>query len=117
MTDSHDDPIEHVVVLMLENRSFDQLLGDFQRTYPDLDGIDPNAPRRTSKDDEGLSYEQLATTVRRASNDPHHDVASVLRQVGASPAVKGTDCRRPLLIRFLIALWGIIWSWLTFVVD
>ncbi|MDR1968217.1 MAG: caspase family protein [Burkholderiaceae bacterium] len=33
------DPIKHVVVLMLENRSFDHLLGDLDRSIPGLDGI------------------------------------------------------------------------------
>ena len=34
------DPIEHVVLLLLENRSFDQMLGCFKEVYPDLEGID-----------------------------------------------------------------------------
>jgi len=33
--------IEHVVVLMLENRSFDHMLG----AVPDVDGADPQNPR------------------------------------------------------------------------
>jgi phospholipase C len=80
----HTDPIEHVVMLMLENRSFDQMLGDFQRLYPNLDGIDPASPPRGEVVD-GRRYEQRPTTVRRASNDPNHELASVLRQIGAPP--------------------------------
>ena len=38
------DPIRHVVVLMLENRSFDQMLGDLRRVNPDIDGIDRARP-------------------------------------------------------------------------
>jgi phospholipase C len=34
------DSINHVVVLMLENRSFDQMLGCMQPVVPGLEGID-----------------------------------------------------------------------------
>jgi len=36
------DPIRHVVVLMMENHSFDQMLGSLSSVYKDLDGIDPS---------------------------------------------------------------------------
>jgi phospholipase C len=105
------DPIEHVVVLMLENRSFDQMLGDFQRLYPTLDGIDPaSAPRGEVVD--GHRYEQRPTTVRRASNDPNHELASVLWQIGAPAAVRGPDCRRPLLERVFVIVCEFVFSWL-----
>jgi|HubBroStandDraft_6_1064221.scaffolds.fasta_scaffold1908275_1 phospholipase C len=35
-------PINHVVVLMMENHSFDQLLGWTKSLYPALEGVDPN---------------------------------------------------------------------------
>ena len=41
--------IRHVVVLMLENRSFDHLLGDFSRIDPSCEGIAPaGAPPRSN---------------------------------------------------------------------
>jgi phospholipase C len=42
------DPIKHVIVLMLENHSFDQMLGCFQGVYPELEGIDSAKPARTN---------------------------------------------------------------------
>ena len=33
------DPIKHVVVLMFENHSFDQMLGSAKQVYPQLEGI------------------------------------------------------------------------------
>src|SRR3954471_15244060 len=36
-----DDPIKHVVFLLFENHSFDQMLGCFKQMYPDLAGVDP----------------------------------------------------------------------------
>ena len=35
------DSIDHVVVLMLENSSFDRMLG----AVPGVDGVDPTKPR------------------------------------------------------------------------
>lgn len=115
MANNQRDPIEHVIVLMLENRSFDQMLGDFQRKYPTLDGIDPGSPPRREVVD-GHPYEQLPTNVRRASYDPNHELASVLRQIGAPPAVRGVDCRQKLLRRLvlvgrLIVRSWIVWAW------
>ena len=38
-----DKAIKHVVLLMLENRSFDQMLGCLQAVFPDLDGVDTSS--------------------------------------------------------------------------
>ena len=35
------DPIQHVVVLMLENNSFDRMLGCMTADYPQIDGPKP----------------------------------------------------------------------------
>ena len=39
------DPIKHVVVLMMENHSFDQLLGWTKSLYPKIEGVDPKKPK------------------------------------------------------------------------
>ena len=44
------DPIEHVIVLMLENRSFDHMLGVLQSIYPKLEGIPPQGSDRYDTD-------------------------------------------------------------------
>ena len=49
------DPIKHVVVLMLENHSFDQMLGAFRSEFPDLEGVDPANPG-TNRDKDGQDY-------------------------------------------------------------
>ena len=36
VTTVESDPIKHVVVLMLENHSFDQMLGCMKEVYPEL---------------------------------------------------------------------------------
>ena len=46
------DPIEHVIVLMLENRSFDHMLGGLSEVIDGLDGV-PKAggPQRSNRAD------------------------------------------------------------------
>jgi len=74
--------IRHVVVLMLENRSFDHMLGSLQAEIPELDGINPAEPVRTNKAN-GKSYSQAQGAVRIFPNqlDPKHEFPSVTKQV------------------------------------
>jgi len=74
------DPIKHVIVLMLENRSFDQMLGSLQELYPNLDGIPPGQPPRTNQAD-GTAFAQLPGAGYVAPADPDHDYEHVLFQV------------------------------------
>jgi phospholipase C len=54
---ANDDPVRHVIVLALENRSFDHMLGACQATKPEIDGIPPGAPPRTNQF-AGQTYQQ-----------------------------------------------------------
>src|SRR5258708_603761 len=72
-----DDPIRHVVLLIMENRSFDQMLGCF---HPAVDGIDPGVPGM-NRDRAGRPYYQAPTDVRQMLLDPHHEVAHVRTQL------------------------------------
>src|SRR5215469_14857356 len=71
-------PIEHVVWLMLENRSFDHFLG----CLPNVNGINPAAPG-SNRESPGSAkvYEQTPDAVRQLSDDPMHDTPNVLRQI------------------------------------
>jgi phospholipase C len=75
-----NDPIKHVVLLLLENRSFDQMLGCFQELYPNLDGIDANAPARLNSDG-ATQYQQVPTKVEQMPVDPRHETVHVLNQL------------------------------------
>jgi phospholipase C len=77
--DANDD-IKHVVLLLLENRSFDQMLGCFQEVYLNLDGIDANAPARVNSD--GVKqYQQVPTDAQQMPVDPRHETCHVLNQL------------------------------------
>ena len=74
------DPIKHVVVLMLENHSFDQMLGGLKAIIPEIDGVDPAAPGQNI-DTDGTVYLQAQTTPVTIIDDPKHDLDNVLYQL------------------------------------
>jgi phospholipase C len=80
-----DDRIKHVVVLMLENRSFDQMLGAMVKVKSSIDGIRLSEAPHSNTDTSGTKYEQMpgARYVAPASQDPPHEHESVLDQIGA----------------------------------
>jgi phospholipase C len=75
-----DDPIRHVVLLALENHSFDQMLGGLKAEFPELEGVTPGAPN-VNIDRDGTSYYQQPTEERQMRFDPHHEVAWVAEQL------------------------------------
>lgn len=79
---SFRDPIQHVVLLMLENHSFDQMLGSLQVVYPQLDGIDIGAATpRMNTDKQGKPYYQIPTDATQERKDPNHETVNVLEQL------------------------------------
>jgi phospholipase C len=78
------DPIKHVVVLVLENRSFDHMLGACQGVKPDIDGIPPLGPQRSNSYG-GKTYPQVDGAARIVVDDPRHETPHVLVQLKADP--------------------------------
>src|ERR1700736_4136229 len=74
------DPIKHVVLLVLENHSFDQMLGSLKSIYPLLEGVDPTDPGMNADDNEKRVF-QKETTERQVMLDPHHEVNHVALQL------------------------------------
>jgi phospholipase C len=74
------DGIEHVVLLMLENHSFDQMLGSLQEIYPALDGVNEvsAATRFNLRLDGTTRVYQKPTTERQMKFDPHHEQINAL---------------------------------------
>ncbi len=67
---------------MMENQSFDRILGGMTQRYPGLEGVDPdhanwNADYPVTTD----TVLQQETRNRTISNDPGHDLDNVLRQI------------------------------------
>jgi phospholipase C len=76
------DGIEHVVLLMLENHSFDQMLGSLQQIFPELNGVTPAlAATRSNLTLDGRAIYQHETTERQMAFDPYHEHVNVMRQI------------------------------------
>jgi phospholipase C len=70
------DALRHIVVLMLENRSFDHMLGCLKQANPNIDGLSGN---EAIPDSTGaiVPIQPLAEFRGQLLPDPHHDFASV----------------------------------------
>ena len=78
------DPIRHIVILMLENRSFDHMLGDITKLYPDLEGVPQVGLKyRNTASKSGKAYEQQPIAAEIISIDLPHEHDDVLNQLGA----------------------------------
>lgn len=71
----HADPIKHVVVLMLENRSFDQMLG----SVPNVNGVNPANPGINYLNSRG--YKQTGNAKKVIDPDPKHLYPNVRLQL------------------------------------
>src|ERR1700730_2651205 len=77
-----DDGIKHVVLLMMENHSFDQMLGCLQGEYPDLDGVDIySSSPRFNLDLSGNKVYQIPTDEQQVRLDPKHEHRFVMDQI------------------------------------
>lgn len=78
-------PIEHVVLLMFENRSFDQMLGTLQAELPAIDGVPPGPPTRFNDGPgPGERYHQRTGAPRVVEPDPPHEHPQVMEQLAAA---------------------------------
>ena len=76
------DQINHVILLLLENQSFDRIFGCFREIYPDLEGLNaPGTPAYSNRDDKGTIYEQKPTDTKQVTLDPKHEARFVLEQL------------------------------------
>lgn len=83
--------IDHIVVLMMENRSFDHLLGDFRRINPACEGVDAANPgSNVVKELPGLVFRQARESdlslpfSRSGAFDPKHEFDNACTQLGGS---------------------------------
>jgi phospholipase C len=75
-----DDPIKHVVVLMLENRSFDHILGGTAKMRAKFALSGTNKYGRKT-------YSQQSGAARQVPNDPIHETKDVLIQLGGAGGI------------------------------
>jgi len=88
--------IEHIVVLMMENRSFDHLLGFLD--HPDIDGIAPGQYSNRDASGEPHPVDEGAAYQGQLVDDPGHDFEDVYLQMYGVPA--GTPAGEPTMSGF-----------------
>jgi phospholipase C len=76
------DSIEHVIVLMLENRGFDHIFGDCRK----VKSRTGRAPGGVNEYD-GSRYPQQPGAARQVLDDPHHETPDVLIQLAGAGSV------------------------------
>ena len=77
-----EDPIKHVVVLMMENHSFDQMLGSLASVHSGLDGVDPtNLKSNPDYPDASKLVPQGETKLTSIPIDPAHEFVNVNHQL------------------------------------
>ena len=74
------DNLKHIVVLMMENRSFDHMLGAMKSVNPQIDGLGGN---ETNPDSTGalVAVQPLADFQGQLDPDPNHHFAAVDLQI------------------------------------
>jgi phospholipase C len=89
------DNLKHIVVLMMENRSFDHMLGDLTKTNPNIDGINPNLSN-TDTAGNVVRAQPLAEFQGQLDPDPDHHFPAVDLQIfngdkspGRAPTMQG----------------------------
>ena len=83
------DKLKHIVVLMMENRSFDHMLGALMATNPQIDGVDGT---QQNPDTTGamVPVQPLAEFQSQLDPDPNHHFAGVDLQIfGGAPPGNG----------------------------
>lgn len=74
--------INHIIFLLLENQSFDRLLGCLRELYPDMEGLNrPGTPPYANSDDQRVYYNQKPTATKQVKKDPKHEARYVLKQL------------------------------------
>jgi phospholipase C len=76
--------LKHLVVLMMENRSFDHMLGALKETHPNIDGL---TGTESNPDTTGatITVQPLADYQSQLDPDPNHDFANVNLQIFNNP--------------------------------
>ena len=85
------DNLRHLVVLMMENRSFDHMLGSLKAADPRIDGITGTESNLDTKGNNVLA-QPLADYQGQLDPDPDHDFDAVDQQIfdgGTTPTMQG----------------------------
>src|SRR5580698_1590086 len=92
------DNLKHIVVLMMENRSFDHMLGFLKKEIPDLRGVQGGDYFNPSTANVAMPVTDGALYQGQYVNDPGHDFTDVYMQMYGVPF--GTPADQPTMSGF-----------------
>eukprot|EP01084_Bolivina_argentea_P017987 33529_1 len=96
---SMSEKIQHIVVLMLENRSFDHMLGFMKVNRSDIDGCTPNGNECCNPMDPFASRIKTVCATNDApyesNGDPPHEVINVTEQIFGTSAYGNNIAEQP----------------------
>ncbi len=97
--------LEHVVVLMMENRSFDHMLGALKATHPDIDGL---SGHESNPDPTGalIQVQPLARYQGQLDPDPDHHFPAVDLQIFGGVTTAQDPNRKPNMQGFVQSYWN-----------
>jgi phospholipase C len=75
------DKLQHIVVLMMENRSFDHMLGSLKSVNPKVDGVDANSFTNPDTNGNPVKPQASATFQGQLQPDPDHHFPAVDLQI------------------------------------
>ena len=75
------DKLQHIVVLMMENRSFDHMLGSLKAENPAIDGVDPNTFSNPDTNGNAVKPQPNAQFQAQLQPDPDHHFPAVDLQI------------------------------------
>ncbi|XP_071724261.1 non-specific phospholipase C1-like [Rutidosis leptorrhynchoides] len=79
-----DGPIKTVVVLVMENRSFDHILGWLKSTRPDIDGLTGEEFNRVNASDPSSPKVFVSDDAVFIDSDPGHSIQAIREQIFGS---------------------------------
>lgn len=84
-------PVEHVIILMLENRSFDHMLGFLKKTNPEINGCLPGENGCSNPNDPTIENPTMYTVEDTAvyqQASPNHHIDGTTEQIYGTPTGK-----------------------------
>ncbi|KAK4483090.1 hypothetical protein RD792_010267 [Penstemon davidsonii] len=79
-----DGPIKTLVVLVMENRSFDHMLGWLKKTRPDIDGLTGSEFNRVNASDPTSRPVPVSDDAFFVDSDPGHSIQAIREQIFGS---------------------------------
>ncbi|XP_047317417.1 non-specific phospholipase C1-like [Impatiens glandulifera] len=79
-----DGPIKTLVIIVMENRSFDHILGWLKKTRPDIDGLTGKESNRLNASDPNSPEIFVSDSAVFIDSDPGHSIQAIREQIFGS---------------------------------